>query len=91
MAWLERFDCDHTAPAVRALRGGLGLVGTVTIIFFEFRQWDIEQVSGAGDIVFAGVVGEEAVMADAVEAVWQGVDEEAPDELCNLQGHALVA
>ena len=91
MAWLERFDCDHTAPAVRALWGGLDLRGALLIACLGLWLWGFEQVSGLGDIVFAGVVGEEAVMADAVEAVWQGVDEEAPDELCNLQGHALVA
>ena len=37
-----------------------------------------------------GVVGEQAVVADAVEACGQHMDEKAPDELGRGQGHGLV-
>jgi hypothetical protein len=37
-----------------------------------------------------GVIGEQAVVADAVEAGGQHVDEEAPDELGRGQGQGLV-
>jgi hypothetical protein len=40
-----------------------------------------EELTGAGDVVAAGAAGEQAVMADAMEAVWQHMDEEAADEL----------
>ena len=32
-------------------------------------------------------IGEEAIVADAVEAVWQAVDEEAADELVRIERH----
>ena len=35
--------------------------------------------------------GEQAVVADAVEALWQHVDEEAADELVGGERHALLA
>ena len=37
----------------------------------------VEQVPGSGDVVGAAAIGEEAVVADAVEAVGQEVDQEA--------------
>ena len=41
----------------------------------------VEQVAGVGDVVRAAAIGEEPVVADAVEAVGQDVDQEAADEL----------
>lgn len=45
-----------------------------------------EQLTGACDVVGASAFGKQAVMADAVEAGWQRVDEEAADELAGGQG-----
>ena len=42
---------------------------------------DVEQPTRLGDVVGASGVGEEAVVADAMEAVGQDVDQEAADEL----------
>ena len=41
----------------------------------------IEQPTTTGEVVAAGAIGEEAVVADAMEAVRRGVQQEAPDEL----------
>jgi hypothetical protein len=49
----------------------------------------IEQVPGSGDVAGAAAIGEEAVVADAVEAVGQNVDQEAADELVGGEGHHL--
>src|SRR5215213_8110023 len=35
-------------------------------------------------------IAEETVMADAMEAVWQGVQQETPNELIGRQGHHLA-
>ncbi len=41
--------------------------------------------------LFARGVGEETVVADAVESLWQDVDEEATDELVRCEHHRLVS
>ena len=43
--------------------------------------WHREQFAGSGDVVGAGGAGEQAVVADAMEAVRQDVGQEAADEL----------
>ena len=50
-----------------------------------------EQLAGACDVVGAGGLGEQAVVADAVEALGQDVDEEAADELFCCEPHHFVA
>ena len=53
--------------------------------------WHGEQFAGARDVVGALAAGEQAVVADAVEAVGQHVDQEAADELAGGERHHLVA
>ena len=53
--------------------------------------WYAEQLAGARDIGGASGFGEQAVVADAVEAVRQHVNEEAADELVGCERHSLVA
>src|SRR6195952_1745946 len=50
-----------------------------------------QQVADAGEIGAAGDAGEQAVVADAVEALGQDVQEEAPDELVRGQRQGAVA
>src|SRR4051794_26815327 len=50
-----------------------------------------EQLSRTCDVVGAGRLGEQAVVADAVEAVRQDVNEEATDELVCCERHVLVS
>src|SRR6202022_2270637 len=49
------------------------------------------QVARSGDVVGAHTAGEQTVVADAVEAVRQDVDEEAADELAGGECHDLLA
>src|ERR1043166_3928142 len=53
--------------------------------------WRGEQLAGARDICGAGGACEQTIVADAMEAVGQNVDEEAADELVCCERHALVA
>ncbi len=46
-----------------------------------------DQFSGVRDIGLAAGAGEEAVVADAMEPLWQDVEQEAPDELVGREGH----
>ena len=50
-----------------------------------------EQFAGPGDVVGARAAGEQAVVADAVEAGRQHMDEEAADELVNGERHHLIS
>ncbi len=88
---LEGLDDDHGSPAGRA---GIGehrrLIGIGDRIGLAPWCWDAEQLAGSGDVAGAPAIGEEAVVADAVEARGQHVDEEAADELRYRQGHGLV-
>src|SRR6478609_4639013 len=84
----EHLDDDHAAAAAWTGRlagidcGSGGLA---------FRFCSGEQLTGAGDIVGTRAFGEQAVVADAVEAFWQHVDEEAADELVGGERHLLVS
>ena len=56
-------------------------------------DWDegyCEQLADTCDIAGAGLAGEEAVVADAVEARWQDMHQEAADELVGIERHQLV-
>ena len=85
---LEHLDDDHATAAARTARlaaicGGTGGRG--------FRFCSGEQLTRADDVVGASVFGEQAVVADAVQAFGQHVDEETADELVGLERHALVS
>jgi hypothetical protein len=49
-----------------------------------------EQFAGAGAVLGTSAAGEQAIVADAVEACGQHMHEEAADELMHRQGHQLV-
>ena len=73
-ATLENLDSDHATAAARAgMRGGWRLVGIdgVSLGIVVLRHWHCEQLAGARDVVGAGRSGEQAVVADAVEAFGQ--------------------
>ena len=56
-------------------------------------DWDeghCEQLADACDIAGAGLAGEEAVVADAVEACGEDMHQEAADELVGIERHQLV-
>ncbi len=77
----EGLDDDHGSAAARA---GLGEGRRFGVIGLGGRHG--EQFAGTGDVAGARAVGEEAVVADAVEALGQDVDlvAEAPmDRMCS--------
>ncbi len=91
MSGLEGLDDDHGSAAGRA---GIGehrrLLGIGDGIELAPWCWDAEQPTGAGQVLGAPAVGEQSVVADAVEALGQDVDEEASDELLRGQRHDLL-
>ena len=94
-AALEDLDDDHAPAAAwtRVREGGrlvaIIIVGIGSLVFMELMA--TEQSTGACDVVGAGGLGEQTVVADAVEALGQDVDEEAADELICCERHHLVA
>ena len=87
-ATLEGLDNDHTAAAVWA---GMRIIAIGGIGRFGLVLWDGEHLAGARDVVGAGGFGQQAVMADAVESVWQHMDQETADELVGCERHHLVS
>src|SRR5215471_4103831 len=85
---VEDLDDDHTTAA--AWTSGLaGIDGGRGRLAFSFCNG--EQLACVCDVVGAGAFGEQAVVADAVQAFWQHVDEEAADELEGPERHLLVS
>ena len=93
MSGLEGLDDDH-APAA----GGTGLCEALPLLViligagfgFVLLRLDAEQLSHPRQVLGAGAVGEEALMADAMETLRQDVEEEAADELVGIERHDLL-
>ena len=83
-AGCEDLDDEHATTAAGARLGerllvvGLGVVGRSGL---RFGSWRVEQLSGLRDVLFAPIVSEQPVVADAVKASGQNVDKESADEL----------
>jgi hypothetical protein len=52
---------------------------------------DVEQRAHPGEVRGAGTIGEEAVMADAVQPLGKRMHQEAPEELMRGQDHGGIA
>src|ERR1700730_1356973 len=88
-AAFEDLDDDHAAAAARTwMRERLG---AICITGLALRNGYLEQFSRPRDVLAALGAGEQAVVADAVEAGRQHVDEEASDELVCGECHRLVS
>ncbi len=88
MASLEALDDDHAAATVWARLGEgrrLAIIAAVGIVGFGLRgQGSMrhgKELTRQGQVLDPMAVGEEAIMADPVEALRQHVHEEASDEL----------
>ena len=68
--------------------GSLSPMASASVGFALCRR-HVEQLAGSGDVVGAPAIGEETVVADAMEAAGQHVDEEAADELVDGERHHL--
>src|SRR6266446_4903728 len=78
----EGLDDDHAAAATWTCR--LVVIGSIGIGRLALRLWRSEQFADARDVVGAGGLGQQAVVADAVEALRQDVNEESADDKCHL-------
>ena len=83
----EGLDDDHAAAAAWTCR--LVVIGSIGGL--ALGLWPSEQFASTRDVVGAGGFGQQAVVADAVEALGQDVDEESADELVCGECHALVS
>ena len=89
----ESLDDDHAATAARTwTRQHAGFVDCCLgrFGFFGARRHG-EQLARVLDVCSSVGVTEQPIMSDAMEALWQHVDQEAPDELVGRQRHRLVA
>ena len=93
-ASLEGLDNEHAAAAAGAetdrhrSRKRFGLACILPLGCWS-RQG--EQRAYRGEVIRAGAAGQKPVMADAVEALGQHMDQEAADELGRLKCDGLVA
>src|ERR1700730_17536343 len=93
-AAFEDLDDDHATAATWAGMGGRHRLGTITgtgIAGLFLRNRHIEQLAYLRDVLCSGAVGEEAVVADSMEPVWQHVYQEPADELIGGECHDLLA
>ena len=49
-----------------------------------------DQLAGARNVVLAAGAGEQPIVADAMETLWQNMEQEAPDELVGAERHSAV-
>ena len=87
-ASVEALDDDHAAAAAgagsaSAVCGSLALV-LMALMASTGMYRRREQFAGAGDVLGTFAAGEQAIVADAVEACGQHVDQEAADELVRV-------
>ncbi len=74
--------CRRTGRLIRVV--GLGR-------YIPRRHGRGDQLPGTRDVGVAAGAGEQPVVADPVEALGQGVEQEAPDELVRRQRHRAVS
>src|SRR5262249_20599811 len=88
----EGLDDEHTAASAwtgRRVCTRLARLGDFGLVGLAQGRRHCEQLTSACDIGGAGAIGEQPIMADAVEALGQDVNEEAPDELVSCEPHRL--
>jgi hypothetical protein len=81
------FGTDRGAP-LRLRRAAAGPIKRGDLVGGDAQG---EKLAAALEVGLALTVGEQAVVADAVEPVRQNVEKEAADELVGRQGHHLFA
>src|SRR3954465_12373559 len=73
-------------PIMRARRRTM-----TCVLDLRLRGRHAEQLSGLRDVPLALGAGEQSIVADAMEALRQHVDQEAADELVRAERHRLEA
>jgi hypothetical protein len=90
----EGLDDEHGRAAVPAHEGGpVGSVAGAIIagICGKLGRRLMQKLSCGGDVSLAVGVGEQSIVADAVKAARQHVQQEAAHELLGAQAHRFVA
>src|SRR5215472_1696280 len=90
----EDLDDDHASAAARTgarLHAWLVRCGGLLLLRLNDAGQSTEQLAGVGDVSGTVAVGEEAIVADPVEALGQHVHQEAADELMRGERHRLPA
>ena len=82
----EEFDDVHHGAAGRTQQPLWRVVVILTIVRWRLC---VEQCSGFGNVVCALGVGKETVMANAVKAAGQDMDEETTDKLRRIERHGF--
>src|SRR5437764_14981036 len=92
LAALEHLDDAHAATAARARRiePVIGRLGSAVGLGRDAGYRHAQKLARRGDAFGLGGAGEEAVMADAMEALREDVNEEATDELAGGKRHGGV-
>ena len=83
----EGLDDDHVPAAAGAWRAGVDWFAPMVV---RGGRRDGEQLAGEREAGLAGGAGEQAVVADAMEAARQDVEQEAADELVGGERHDLL-
>lgn len=90
----EELDDNHTCPTAGArCRPDARNIVVARWRRFRLRLWlrDRKQFARASDCLDAVGVGEQSVMADALQTLRQDVEKEPPDELADVERHGLPA
>src|ERR1700686_2467484 len=85
----EDLDDDHAPAATRTWMRERLRLGAICNTGLALWSGHIEQLSRPRDVLGTLAAGEQTIVADAVEAVRQHVDEEAADELVVRERHHL--
>ena len=85
----EGFDDEHRRAAVPAHEGGSG-AAVISALVARRGGRLMQKLASGGDVVLAVGVGEQSVVADAMKAGGQHVQQEAAHELLGGQGHGFV-
>jgi hypothetical protein len=70
----DRFDDDHMSTTAWAWRASIDRLNRFSISWWSR---DVEELACQRDAGFARVRGEQSIVADAVKALWQDVEQKA--------------
>ena len=90
----EGLDDDHRGAAVSAHEGGPGAVVIgAGVARVSGRRWRglMQKIASGGDVALTVGVGEQSIVADAMKARGQHVQQEAAHELLGRQAHRFEA
>lgn len=80
-------DAPHGAAAMRADRDLAFDEGIAAGFLISRSVADVKELTAEDDFIVASAIGEKAIVADAVKAVRQGVQEKATHELIGIKRH----